>query len=138
MRSAPVTAERGFATLECEPGDEIITSPLTFSSDIAPMVRNGIIPAFVDVEPDTGNINVELIEAAITSRTKAIMPVSLYGQAADMDAINAIAAKHGVQSAHLGVTSKSRLQIGPWIVADVERINEVWATSLEKQLKPNY
>jgi UDP-2-acetamido-2-deoxy-ribo-hexuluronate aminotransferase len=49
----------------------------------------------VDVEFDTGNINAELIEAAITPRTKAIMPVSLYGQTADMDAINAIASKHG-------------------------------------------
>jgi UDP-2-acetamido-2-deoxy-ribo-hexuluronate aminotransferase len=50
---------------------------------------------FVDVEPDTGNIDASLIEAKITPKTKAIMPVSLYGQTADMDAINAIAAKHG-------------------------------------------
>jgi UDP-2-acetamido-2-deoxy-ribo-hexuluronate aminotransferase len=52
-------------------------------------------PVFVDVEPDTGNIDASLIEAKITPKTKAIMPVSLYGQTVDMDAINAIAAKHG-------------------------------------------
>jgi UDP-2-acetamido-2-deoxy-ribo-hexuluronate aminotransferase len=55
----------------------------------------GAKPVFVDVEPDTGNIDASLIEAKITPKTKAIMPVSLYGQTADMDAINAIAAKHG-------------------------------------------
>jgi UDP-2-acetamido-2-deoxy-ribo-hexuluronate aminotransferase len=59
------------------------------------IVLLGAKPVFVDVEPDTGNINSDLIEAAITPRTKAIMPVSLYGQTADMDAINAVAAKHG-------------------------------------------
>ena len=59
------------------------------------IVLLGAKPVFVDVEPDTGNINADLIEAAITPRTKAIMPVSLFGQTADMDAINTIAAKHG-------------------------------------------
>ena len=51
--------------LDCAPGDEVITSPLTFSSDIAPLVRNGIVPAFVDVEPDTFQIDVTKIEAMI-------------------------------------------------------------------------
>ena len=59
--------------LGCEPGDEVITSPLTFSSDIAPLVRNGIVPAFVDVEPDTLQIDVDGIEAMIGPRTKAIL-----------------------------------------------------------------
>jgi UDP-2-acetamido-2-deoxy-ribo-hexuluronate aminotransferase len=59
------------------------------------IVLLGAKPVFVDVEHDTGNIKAALIEAAITPRTKAIMPVSLYGQTADMDAINAVAAKHG-------------------------------------------
>jgi UDP-2-acetamido-2-deoxy-ribo-hexuluronate aminotransferase len=54
------------------------------------------VPVFVDIEPDTANIDATLIEAAITPRTKAIMPVSLYGQVADMDAINAIGNKHGL------------------------------------------
>jgi UDP-2-acetamido-2-deoxy-ribo-hexuluronate aminotransferase len=77
------------------PGDEIVTTPFTFVATAEMIVLLGAKPVFVDVEPDTGNINAELIEAAITSRTKAIIPVSLYGQTADMDAINAIAAKHG-------------------------------------------
>ena len=76
------------------PGDEVITPPFTFVATAEVIVLLGATPIFVDVEPDTGNINAELIEAAITPRTKAIMPVSLYGQTADMDAINAIAAKH--------------------------------------------
>ncbi len=77
------------------PGDEIVTSPFTFAATAEVIVLLGAKPVFVDVEPDTGNINAELIEAAITPRAKAIMPVSLYGQTSDMDAINAIAAKHG-------------------------------------------
>jgi UDP-2-acetamido-2-deoxy-ribo-hexuluronate aminotransferase len=76
------------------PGDEVVTSPFTFAATAEVIVLLGAKPVFVDVEPDTGNINADLIEAAITPRTKAIMPVSLYGQTADMDAINAIAAKH--------------------------------------------
>ena len=77
------------------PGDEVVTTPFTFVATAEVIVLLGAKPVFVDVEPDTGNINADLIEAAITPRTKAIMPVSLYGQTADMDLINAIAAKHG-------------------------------------------
>lgn len=76
-------------------GDEIITTPFTFVATAEVIVLLGAIPVFVDVEPDTGNIDAKLIEAAITPRTKAIMPVSLYGQPTDMDEINAIAARHG-------------------------------------------
>lgn len=82
--------------LGCEPGDEIITSPLTFSSDIAPMVRNGIIPAFVDVEPDTYQIDVSKIEEMIGPRTKAILTPNLVGNCPDWDAIRAIADEHGL------------------------------------------
>ena len=77
-------------------GDEVITTPFTFVATAEMIVLLGATPVFVDVEPDTCNINPELIEAAITSRTKAIMPVSLYGQTADMDEINAIADRHGI------------------------------------------
>jgi UDP-2-acetamido-2-deoxy-ribo-hexuluronate aminotransferase len=76
-------------------GDEIVTTPFTFVATAEVIVFLGAKPVFVDVEADTGNINADLIEAAITPRTKAIMPVSLYGQTADMDSINAIATKHG-------------------------------------------
>jgi UDP-2-acetamido-2-deoxy-ribo-hexuluronate aminotransferase len=77
------------------PGDEVITTPFTFAATAEMIVLLGAKPVFVDVEPDTANIDASLIEAKITSRTKAIMPVSLYGQTADMDEINAIAARHG-------------------------------------------
>lgn len=75
--------------------DEVITTPFTFAATVEVIVLLGAKPVFVDIEPDTCNINTRLIEAKVTSRTKAIMPVSLYGQVADMDEINAIAARHG-------------------------------------------
>lgn len=76
-------------------GDEIITTPFTFVATAEVIVLLGATPVYVDIEPDTCNINASLIEAAITPKTKAIIPVSLYGQPADMDEINAIAARHG-------------------------------------------
>ena len=82
--------------LGIEPSDEIITTPFTFVATAEVIVLMGAKPIFVDIEPDTCNIDASKIEAKITSKTKAIMPVSLYGQAADMDEINAIAAKHNV------------------------------------------
>lgn len=81
--------------LGVKPGDEIITTPFTFVATAEVIVLLGAVPVFVDVEPDTCNIDPRLIEAAITPKTRAIMPVSLYGQVADMDEINAIAARHG-------------------------------------------
>jgi UDP-2-acetamido-2-deoxy-ribo-hexuluronate aminotransferase len=82
-------------SLGIKPGDEIITTPFTFVATAEVIVMLGAVPVFVDIEPDTCNINASLIEAAITPKTRAIMPVSLYGQPADMDEINAIAARHG-------------------------------------------
>ena len=75
-------------------GDEIITSPFTFIASSEVISLLGAIPVFVDVEADTYNIDASQIESKITTKTKAIMPVSLYGQTADMDAINTIAEKH--------------------------------------------
>jgi UDP-2-acetamido-2-deoxy-ribo-hexuluronate aminotransferase len=82
--------------LGIRPGDEVITTPFTFVATAEVIVLLGAKPVFVDIQPDTCNIDPALIEAAITPRTRAIMPVSLYGQPADMDEINAIAAKHGL------------------------------------------
>lgn len=76
-------------------GDEVITTPFTFISAAEAIVLLGAKPVFVDIELNTCNINVNLIESCITSRTKAIIPVSLYGQPADMDEINSLAAKYG-------------------------------------------
>ena len=80
--------------LDLKPGDEVITTPFTFAATVEMIVLLGGVPVLVDIEPDTGNIDAALIEARITPRTRALMPVSLYGQCADMDAINAIAARH--------------------------------------------
>ncbi|MEO8924556.1 MAG: DegT/DnrJ/EryC1/StrS family aminotransferase [Caldimonas sp.] len=82
--------------IDLKPGDEVITTPFTFAATAETIVLLGGKPVFVDIEADTCNIDASLIEAAITSRTRAIMPVSLYGQCADMEAINAIAGRHGL------------------------------------------
>ncbi len=81
--------------LDVGPGDEVVTSPFTFAATAEAIVLLGAVPVFVDIEPDTCNIDASLIESRITPRTKAIMPVSLYGQPADMDTIAGIAARHG-------------------------------------------
>lgn len=82
--------------LGIRPGDEVITTPFTFVATAEVIVLLGAIPVYVDIEADTCNIDAGKIEAAITAKTRAIMPVSLYGQPSDMDEINAIAARHGL------------------------------------------
>jgi UDP-2-acetamido-2-deoxy-ribo-hexuluronate aminotransferase len=77
------------------PGDEVITTPFTFISTAEVIALLGATPVFVDVERDTGLINARLIEREITPRTKAILPVSLYGQVPDIDSINRIAKQFG-------------------------------------------
>lgn len=82
--------------LDLRPGDEVITSPFTFVATAEVIVLLGGKPVFVDIEPDTCNIDASKIEAAITPKTRAIMPISLYGQPSDMDEINTIAERHGI------------------------------------------
>jgi UDP-2-acetamido-2-deoxy-ribo-hexuluronate aminotransferase len=103
--------------LDIKPGDEVITTPSTFIATGEVVVLLGAKPVFVDIDPKTYNLDPHLLEAAITPNTKAIMPVSLYGQCADMDAINAISDKHGVPviedaAQSFGATYKGRRSCG--------------------------
>jgi dTDP-4-amino-4,6-dideoxygalactose transaminase len=82
--------------LGIKPGDEVITTPLTFIASATAILQAGATPVFVDVEPHTGNIDLARIEAAITPRTKAILPVHLYGLMCDMRGLRALADKHGL------------------------------------------
>ncbi|MGO9507830.1 MAG: DegT/DnrJ/EryC1/StrS family aminotransferase [Mycobacterium sp.] len=83
--------------LDLPKGSEVITSPLTFSTDVSPIVRGGWVPVFVDVEPDTYNVDVSRIEELITGKTKAMLFPNLAGNAPDWDAIHDIANRHGLK-----------------------------------------
>ena len=101
------------AALKLQPGDEVITTPMTFAATLNTIVLTGGKPVLVDVEPGTYNIDVTRIEAAITRRTRAIMPVHFAGLPVDMDPIYALAEKHGLRviedAAHaIGTEYKSK------------------------------
>jgi dTDP-4-amino-4,6-dideoxygalactose transaminase len=78
------------------PGDEVITSPMTFIATANSIIEAGARPVFVDVEAETGNLDADQVEAAITDRTRAIMPVHLYGQMCDMRQLRALADRHNL------------------------------------------
>lgn len=115
-----ITASSGTDTLliammalGIRPGDEVITTPFTFVATGEMIVLLGATPVYVDIDPRSYNIDPEKIAAAITPRTRAIMPVSMFGQCADMDAINVIAEKHGLPviedaAQSFGATHKGR------------------------------
>lgn len=86
----------GIEVLDLPKGAEVITTVLTFSTTVAPLVRNGLVPAFVDVEPGTYNIDVDRVEAMITPNTKAMMIPNLLGNLPDWRRLKAIADKHGL------------------------------------------
>ena len=102
------------------PGDEVITTPMTFIATATSILEAGARPVFVDVEPDTGNLDAALIEAAITPRTKAIMPVHLYGLMCDMQSLRSVADRHGLKivedSAHC--IEAKRDGVGPGELGD--------------------
>lgn len=103
--------------LDIGEGDEVITTPFTFIATGEMIALLRATPIFVDVDPATYNLDPALVEQAITPRTKAIVPVSLYGQCADMDALNAIAGRHGIAviedgAQSFGATYKGRRSCG--------------------------
>jgi len=95
------------------PGDEVITTPFSFIASSNCILFNGARPVFVDIDPDTWNIDPDRIEAAITPRTRAILPVDVFGQPADMDPIRELAGRRGLRVLEdsceaLGATYKGR------------------------------
>lgn len=103
--------------LDIQPGDEVITSPFSFFATAEVICLCHATPVFVDIDPKTYNIDARLLKKAITSKTKAIIPVSLYGQCCDFDLINAIAAEHQIPviedaAQSFGATYKGRYSGG--------------------------
>jgi dTDP-4-amino-4,6-dideoxygalactose transaminase len=82
--------------LDVSAGDEVITTPYSFFATVSSITRLGATPIFVDIDPQTFNLNISQIEAKITEKTKAIQPVHLYGQCADMENLREVSARHGV------------------------------------------
>lgn len=112
VSSGTDSLEIALRALGIGPGDEVITVPFTWISSAEVIGLVGARPVFVDIEAATYNINIDLIESAITSRTKALLPVSLFGQMPDYDRINAIAAKHGISVIEDGAQSFGATQRG--------------------------
>lgn len=103
--------------LDIGPGDEVVTSPFTFIATGEMIALLGATPVFADIDPRTYNLDPASAEAAITQRTRAIMPVSLFGQCADMDAFNAMGERHGVAviedaAQSFGATCRGRRSCG--------------------------
>jgi len=96
LSSCTAALQLSYTGLGVGPGHEVITTPLSFAATALAVIQAGATPVFVDVEPDTGNIDPGLIEKAVTPRTRAISPVHLYGQLCDMKRIREIADRHGL------------------------------------------
>src|SRR2546423_14195285 len=105
VASGTLSWEIALRAWDVGPGDEVITVPFTWVSTAEVIGLVGARPVFVDIDPDTYNIDIDQLEQAITPKTKAIMPVSLFGQMPDYDRINALAAKHGGKGIEDGAQS---------------------------------
>jgi dTDP-4-amino-4,6-dideoxygalactose transaminase len=97
LSSGTAALHLGLLALGVQPGDEVITTPNTFLATVEAISYCGAQPVLVDIDPATANIDANLIERAITRRTRAILPVHLYGRPADMDAIRSIASRYKIR-----------------------------------------
>ena len=116
LTSCTAALHLGLIALGIGPGDEVITTPMSFCATANAIIQAGAEPVFVDVEEETGNMNAELLESAITKKTKAIIPVHLYGQMCDMKMIARIAKKYKVKiiedAAHAIEASRDGIRVG--------------------------
>ncbi len=96
IANGTIAIQVALMALELKPGDEVITTPFTFIATVSMLLLMGLKPVFVDIDEKTFNIDASKIEEKITAKTRAIMPVDLYGQCADYDVINQIAKKHNL------------------------------------------
>src|SRR5579863_2358615 len=97
VSSATAGLHLALLALKFKPGDEVITTPLTFAATLNTIVLAGGTPVLVDVEPGTCNMDVERVQAAVTARTRALMPVHFAGLPVDLDPLYALAKKHGLR-----------------------------------------
>jgi len=97
LSSGTAALHVGLLALGVQSNDEVITTPNTFLATAEAITYCGAVPVFVDIDPATGNIDAKLLERAITSRTRAILPVHLYGRPADMNAIHEVASRHNLR-----------------------------------------
>lgn len=116
LTSCTAALHLSLVALGIGPGDEVVTTPMSFCATANAILHAGARPVFVDVEEETGNLNAELIEEAITERTKAIIPVHLYGQMCDMRRIRDIATRYGLRiiedAAHAIEASRDAIRPG--------------------------
>ena len=116
LTSCTAALHLSLISLGIGPGDEVITTPMSFCATSNAVMHAGARPVFVDVEEETGNLNADLIERAITEKTRAIIPVHLYGQMCDVKRIKAIADKHKLRviedAAHSIESSRDGVRVG--------------------------
>ena len=116
LTSCTAALHLSLVALGIGPGDEVITTPMSFCATANAILHAGAKPVFVDAEEETGNINAELIEASVTKKTRAIIPVHLYGQMCDMKKIRPVAAKHHLKiiedAAHAIEASRDGIRVG--------------------------
>ncbi|MHB8880760.1 MAG: DegT/DnrJ/EryC1/StrS family aminotransferase [Thermodesulfovibrionales bacterium] len=116
LTSCTAALHLSLLALNIGPGDEVITTPMSFCATANAVLHAGAQPVFVDVEEETGNLNADLIEAAITEKTRAIIPVHLYGQMCDMKKVRALADRYSLKiiedAAHAIEASREGIRVG--------------------------